>query len=226
MSPPFFDRRAEEDPGRQFRELLHVLSVKIARQWHDIVTLDESGIDLYCKHDLMWMAPGEIVPDRERQTLQSPTLMLTIVWNPSGFHVLKALPKGGKFSAQYYTNNILIAISDWRRLARERSPNKLWAHVDNARPHNPKVSTDFIALNRMKQTPHPPHLADLAPSDFFLFGYVIRKPMGYHAESPSELLIRIRAILSDIPRETLNAVFLEWMERLRKCIDTNGEYVG
>jgi hypothetical protein len=73
----------------------------------------------------MGMAPGEIVPDKERQTVQSPKLILTIAWNPSGFHILKALPKGGKFSAQYYTNNILLAISDWRRLAGERSPNKL-----------------------------------------------------------------------------------------------------
>jgi hypothetical protein len=32
--------------------------------------------------------------------------------------------------------------------------------------------------------------------------------------------------LSEIPRKTLNAVFLEWMEWLRKYIDTNGEYVG
>jgi hypothetical protein len=56
------------------------------------------------------MATGEIVPDRERQPVQSPKLMLTIVWNSSGFHIVNALPKGGKFSAQYYTNNILIVI--------------------------------------------------------------------------------------------------------------------
>jgi hypothetical protein len=56
----------------------------------------------------MWMAPGEIVPDRKRQTVQSPKLTLTIAWNPSGCHIVKALPKGGKFSAQYYTNNIHI----------------------------------------------------------------------------------------------------------------------
>jgi hypothetical protein len=172
------------------------------------------------------MDPGEIVPDRERQTVQSPKLMLTIVWNSSGFHIVKALPKGGKFSAQYDTNNILIAISDWRRLAGERNPNKLWVHADNARPRNAKVSIDFIALNRMKQTSHPPYSPDLAPSDFFLFGYVKGKLMEHHAESPSELLIGIRVILSEIPPERLNAVFLEWMERLRKCIDTNAEYVG
>jgi hypothetical protein len=78
----------------------------------------------------------------------------------------------------------------------------------------------------MKQARHPPSSPDLAPSDFFLFGYVKRKLMRYHAESPPELLIPIRVILSEIPRETLNAVFLEWMERLQKCIDTNVEYVG
>jgi hypothetical protein len=82
----------------------------MARQWQNIVTLDESWIYLDCEHDLIWMDPGEIVPDRERQTVQSPKLMLTIVWNPSGFHIVKALPKGWKFSAQYYTNNILRAI--------------------------------------------------------------------------------------------------------------------
>jgi hypothetical protein len=71
------------------------------------------------------MAPGEIVPDRKRQIVQSPTIMLTIVWNPSGFHIVKSLLKGGKFSAQYYKNNILIDILDWRRLAGERGPNKL-----------------------------------------------------------------------------------------------------
>jgi hypothetical protein len=36
--------------------------------------------------------------------------------------------------------------------------------------------------------------------------------MGYHAETPSELLVRIQVILVEIPRETLKAAFLEWME--------------
>jgi hypothetical protein len=50
--------------------------------------------------------------------------------------------------------------------------------------------------------------------------------MGYRAETPSELLVRIRVILGKIPRETLNAVFLEWMERLQKCVQVDGEYAG
>jgi hypothetical protein len=83
-------------------ELLQVLSVQSTRQWHDIVTLDELWIYLFSEHDLMWTAPGEIIVDRERHAIQSPKFMPTVVWNPIGFHVLKALPKGRKFNAQYY----------------------------------------------------------------------------------------------------------------------------
>jgi hypothetical protein len=68
----------------------------------------------------------------------------------------------------------------------------------------------------------------LAPSDFSfsIFGYVKGKLMGYRGETPSELFVRIRVILAEIPRETLNAVFLELMERLQKCVQVDGEYVG
>jgi hypothetical protein len=54
----------------------------------------------------------------------------------------------------------------------------------------------------------------LAPSDFsfFLFGYVKGKLMEYRAETPPEFLVHIRVILAEIPRKTLNAVFLEWMD--------------
>jgi hypothetical protein len=95
--------------------LLKILSVQSTRQWHDIVISDKSWIYLFNEHDLMWTAPGEIVVDMERHTVQSPKFMLTVVWNPIGFHVLKTLPKGRKFTARYYTNDILVAISDWRR---------------------------------------------------------------------------------------------------------------
>jgi hypothetical protein len=139
---------------------------------------------------------------------------ITVVWNTMEFHVLKALPKGRKFNAQYYTNDILVAISDWRQQTGGTRPNKFWVHSDNVRPHTAKMSRDYISLNRMKQASYPPYSPDLAPLDVFLFGYFKVKLMGHRAETLSELLVRIRVILAEIPRRTLNAVFLEWMERL------------
>jgi hypothetical protein len=135
---------------------LQVLLVQSTRQWHDIVTLDESWIYLFSEHNVMWTAPGEIVVDRERHTVQSPKFMLAVVWNPIGFHVLKTLPKGRKFNAQYYINDILVAISDWRRQTRGTRPNKLWVHSDDVRSHTVKMSKDYIGLKQMKQAPHPP----------------------------------------------------------------------
>jgi hypothetical protein len=96
-------------------ELLQVLSVQSTPQWHDIVTLDESWIVLFSEHDLTWTAPGEIVVDRERHRVQSPKFMLTVARNPIGFHVLNALLKRRKFNAQYYTDDIFVTISYWRR---------------------------------------------------------------------------------------------------------------
>jgi hypothetical protein len=77
----------------------------------------------------------------------------------------------------------------------------------------------------MEQAPYFLYSPDLAPSHFFLFGCVKEKLMGYRAETPSELLVRIRVIMAEIRGETLNAVFPEWMERLQKCVQANGKCV-
>jgi hypothetical protein len=79
-------------------ELLQVLSVQSTHQWHNIVTLDEPWIYLFSEYDLMWTAPGEIIVDRERHTVQSPKFMLTVVWNSIGFHVpcSESLPEGAQ----------------------------------------------------------------------------------------------------------------------------------
>jgi hypothetical protein len=66
----------------------------------------------------------------------------------------------------------------------------------------------------------------LAPSGFSLFGYVNGNLIGYRAETPSELLFRIWVILAEIPRETLNAIFPEWIELLQQCVQGDSEYAG
>jgi hypothetical protein len=154
MGPPLLTAEQKQIRLQMVIELLQVLSVQSTRQCYDIVTLDESWIYLFSEHDLMWTAPGEIVVDRERHTVQSPKLMLMVMWTPTGFHVLKVLPKGRKFNVQYYINDIMVAISDWRRQTGGTRPNTLWVHSDNARPHTAKMSKDYVGFNRMKQAPH------------------------------------------------------------------------
>jgi hypothetical protein len=129
------------------------------------------------------------------------------MWNPIGFHVLKALQKGRKFNAQYYTNDILVSISDWRRQTEGTRRNKLWVHSDNARPHNAKMSKGLHRSQSNETSTSSPLFARFGTLGLFPFGDVKGKLMGYRAETPSELPVRIRVILAEIPHETLNAAF-------------------
>jgi hypothetical protein len=79
MGPPLLTVEQKQIRVQMAIKLLQVLSVQSTRQWYDIATLDESWIYLFSECDLMWTAPGEIVVDSERHTVQSPKFMLTVV---------------------------------------------------------------------------------------------------------------------------------------------------
>jgi hypothetical protein len=67
-------------------------------------------------------------------------------------------------------------------------------------------------------------LADLAPSDFFLFSYAKERLKGMVFPSYEELLDAIGEVVTGIKSETLTAVFEHWMERLEWVSQSNGDY--
>jgi hypothetical protein len=72
--------------------------------------------------------------------------------------------------------------------------------------------------------PQPAYSPDLAPSDFFLFGFLKRQLQGVNLADREALKIRIRQIFGEINREVLISVFVEWMEPLQCVIKNGGEY--
>jgi hypothetical protein len=103
---------------------------------------------------------------------------------------------------------------------------KLLVHVDNAHPDIAKLSNQYFNENRMKSAPHPPYSSDLAASEFYLFKDFKRCLAGLSFEDADayQLLAAVEGVPEGIEKVILQAVFLEWMDRLRKCIATNGEY--
>jgi histone-lysine N-methyltransferase SETMAR len=51
-------------------------------------------------------------------------------------------------------------------------------HWDNASPHQSDITTEEINKEFMMLLPHPAYSPHLAPSDFFLFGYLKDKLRG------------------------------------------------
>jgi hypothetical protein len=78
----------------------------------------------------------------------------------------------------------------------------------------------------MKSAPHPPYSPDLAPSDFYLSWYVKRCLAGLSFEDADQLLAAVEGVLEGIENVTLQAVFLEWMDRFGKCIATKGSILS
>jgi hypothetical protein len=58
--------------------------------------------------------------------------MTTIAWNPLGFPLILALPKGRTLNSEYYRDNILAALTQFQP---EDDRRKLVVHADNASSH-------------------------------------------------------------------------------------------
>jgi histone-lysine N-methyltransferase SETMAR len=83
----------------------------------------------------------------------------------------------------------------------------LVVHVDHAKPHVAKRVKQFLDDHNLRIAPHPFYSPDLAPSDFFLFGYVERPLQGLEFATAEGLLGSVVKILSGIRGEPLMATF-------------------
>jgi hypothetical protein len=75
-----------------------MLEVQRDRAWHDIVTLDESWFDLSTDYEFVWLPRDEKLP-KENDTQFNQKFMLTILWNPRVFHLIKVLENSRNFNA-------------------------------------------------------------------------------------------------------------------------------
>jgi histone-lysine N-methyltransferase SETMAR len=155
---------------------------------------------------MIWLQSGEKVPERERHVIQSKKLMLTIVWNPNGFHLVNALSAGCTFNSSHYVTNILGSIAGWGRVQVGASRRKVIIHKDDARPHVAKLTQQFQDHNSMKRAPHPAYSPDLAPSDFNLFGYLKQVLAGQEFPDGEALL------------GAVNEIWWDWKSDLAKSI--------
>jgi hypothetical protein len=72
----------------------------------------------------------------------------------------------------------------------------------------------------------PAYSRDPDPSDFYLFDHVKCLLRGESFETDEDLLSAVEVILRTLEKSTLSRLFLEWMTRLERYIETNGDHVG
>ena len=72
---------------------------------------------------------------------------------------------------------------------------------------------------------NPPYSPDIAPSDFWLFGFLNEKRKGTVVLNEEDLILQTKEILSKIDSTLLGTVFKEWIKRLHRVIESGGEYL-
>jgi hypothetical protein len=157
------------------KRLLDTLCSVQHQGWQYLVTLDEAWFYFSNQHEQIWLPDQEDPPTIQWQMITSPKTILTVLWNPHGFHLVSLMSKGQKWTSQHYIDHILPEICALRD-ARDRQ--KLVVYADNARPHLAKRVKRYLEDTNLKSALHAPYPSDFAPSDFFLFGQVKRLLQG------------------------------------------------
>ena len=102
-------------------------------------------------------------------------------------------------------------------------PLELFLHLDNARVHTSHESSTYLQGLPFIKCPHPPYSPDIAPCDFFLFGYLKRKLAmdGVHSSNISNV---VKRYLVEIEPDLYGHVFDHWHDRLAWVANHGGEY--
>jgi hypothetical protein len=193
--------------------------------WQHIVALDDSWFYFSADDEFTWLPSGGTASQRERRMINSPKLMLAIVWNPQGFHAIDVLPEGDKVNCDYYISDVLGPVSQILLQYRTDRNRRFVIHIDKTRLHCSGAVQSFMIARSLRMAPHRAYLPDFTLSYFWLFGSLKGKLPGMEFDEAQQPLSSTIEILTEATVDTLNQVFEEWMRRLQPCTNANGDLV-
>jgi hypothetical protein len=152
--------------------------------------------------------------------------MMSVFFSGKDQFVIDVLPMGMKIDRDYFGD---IITDEMARLCypqgRRPRDRRVMVHFDKMLIHCTGTVRDRMAAAELERMEHPPYSPDLAPCDFFLFGYVKAKSMGKQYETPEHLVSEVRNIIERIRPDVLKSVFESWKGRLPDSWNSGDEYV-
>jgi hypothetical protein len=147
--------------------------------------------------------------------------MLTILWNPHGFHVVIMLPLRASFKAAWFIDgNLVPLVAKFFPAGLNAGGRKLLVDNDKAPAHNSKMTQNFFGHSPLKRPPHPAY-----PSAFCLFGKVTSAPIGGEIPDEIDLLEAVTKISNGSSDVELQFLFQSWIKRVERVIDARADYL-
>ena len=188
-----------------------------------LFTQDETWLYMEYGRRHMWLKSGMKPPVVEKRHIASKKTMISVSFSPVGLFKITALPKNQNFNKAFYVDNVLSDLHNYLGGNKRSNVSKnVVLHTNNAPSHRVDDELHNLGINRLV---HPPYTPDLAPCDFFLFGYIKMRLEGRSYDNADNIVQEVTNIMLNISQETYLRVFQEWIRRLKACVDTKGEYV-
>lgn len=208
------------------RRMLAILREAESSNFSNILTMDETPIQFENESDKGWYRTDKPKTRVEAQSLRKKKFTLTVVWGTCGIVCVKGLERPKTVNTEYFCNEILATCKEWcERRRRRQGVESFLFHMDNARPHTSNQTKQYMTDNNMIRMEHPAYSPDLAPCDYFLFGHLKDHFADAVFEDAADAVRQISAWLHSISQRDRIAAFQEWMRRLQRCIDVDGDYV-
>ncbi|GFS21440.1 transposase [Elysia marginata] len=194
-----------------------------------IVTGDETWFPFFIllpkRLNRMWVDGQADRPVVLRPGFQSQKRMFIVFFNYSGPLVVDILPQDTTMTATYYVQNVLSQVKSAINEQRPKvSTSRTLLFHDNAGPHKARVTTQSLRELGIQVLPHPAYSPDAAPCDFWLFPILKDRLTGRKFDHIQDLAKAVNSELQTMTEEDYQGVFLKWQIRLKRCIESNGEY--
>jgi histone-lysine N-methyltransferase SETMAR len=205
------------------KQMLQILENDEINAFEHILTLDETWLPFYLEQESMWVPASTTSPTKVKMENRKEKMMLTVAWNAEAFILVKGVERGRTVTAEYFQQEILLPL--WKYYYQTKDTSIYWIHFDNASPHTAETTQDLLKAMGLNVMPQPPYSPDISPCDFYLFGRVKREMRGRKHMTPEETQADFEGILNSITFQERIDVMEEWISRLKKVIETGGEYV-
>lgn len=193
---------------------------------YDIVTGDETWIYSYeperKNQSAVWVFQNEQKPTKVVRSRSVSKKMIACFVSKTGHVATVALEDRRTVNADWYTTICLPeVISELRKNNRNR---RIILHHDNASSHKAGQTMEYLKAKNVELMSHPPYSPDLSPNDFFTFPKLKDKLRGQRFSSPEEAIEAYKNCILDMPSSEWQNCFVDWFDRMEKCIELNGVY--
>jgi hypothetical protein len=158
--------------------------------------------------------------------INTPKIMVLVIWGVDGAVLVETVSQNPRVGAKYLCEFAILHLEASVKTHRINEGLKgITFHWDNAPNPTAKMIIATISKLEMNQMPHPTYSPDIAPSDFFLFGYLKDKLHRCSYDSALALFSAITDLTENLQKSLLHGIFDEWISPLHHVVESGREYI-